>query len=229
MERRSFPRPPLWLNLLLLIIAVATFAFARYQRNVVEEKTAALFKPSASSPAELNRIRDELAQADITDAQLARELDGRMMYIESLQGAQFYISVDTQRRVLQFRFGKDVVRECPVEIGEARTIKGQHGKTWTFLPLKGGFNVTGKEESYNWVVPEWLYAMLGEPLPANRKVVRNGLGRYVIVLPNNYVIHSPPPPDSPLQGPKPGSFMVPEQDLAAIWPRISKDTRVYIF
>jgi hypothetical protein len=228
LERRSFPRPPLWLNLLLLVVAVATFAFARQQRNVVEEKTAALFKPTASSPAELNRIRDELAQADITDAQLARELDGRMMYIESLQGAQFYISVDTQRRVLQFRFGKDVVRECPVEIGEARTIKG-HGKTWTFLPLKGGFNVTGKEETYDWVVPEWLYAMLGEPLPASRKVVPNGLGRYVIALPNNYVIHSPPPPDSPLQGPKPGSFMVPEQDLAAIWPRISKDTRVYIF
>ena len=49
----------------------------------------------------------------------------------------------------------------------------------------------------------------------------NGLGRYVIFLPNSYVIHSPPPPDSPLQGPKPGSFMVPEADLAAIWPRIT--------
>src|SRR6266536_1874091 len=118
-ERRSFPRPPLWLNLVLLLIAAATFAFAAHQRNTIDEKTAALFKPSASSPAEM----------DLTGAQLARELDGRMMYIESLQGAQFYISVDTQRRVLQFRFGKDVVRECPVEIGEARTIKGRHGKT----------------------------------------------------------------------------------------------------
>src|SRR5436190_12793455 len=100
----------------------------------------------------------------------------RMMYIEHLQGAQFYISVDTQRRVLQFRFGKDIVRECPVEIGEARTIKGRHGKTWTFLPLKGGFNVVAKEESYDWTVPEWLYAMRGEPQPASARVVRNGLG-----------------------------------------------------
>ena len=56
MERRSFPRPPLWLNLLLLIIAVATFAFARYQRGAIEEKTSALFKPTATSPAELNQI-----------------------------------------------------------------------------------------------------------------------------------------------------------------------------
>ena len=229
LERRSFPRPPLWLNLTLLLIAAATFAFATRQRNVIDEKTAALFKPSPSSPAELNRIREELAQMDLTGAQLASELDGRMMYLESLESTQFYISIDTQKRVLQFRFGRDVVRECPIEIGEARTIKGRRGRIWTFLPLKGAFNVVGKETDYDWVVPEWLYAMRGEPSPPERRVVRDGLGRYVIVLANNYVIHSPPPPDSPLQGPKPGSFMAPEADLAAIWPRIDKNTRVYIF
>lgn len=228
-ERRSFPRPPLWLNLLLLVIAAATFAYAKHQRDVIDAKTAALFKPSPSSPAELNRIRDELAQMDITGAQLSTELEGRMSYVDSLQGSQFYISIDTQRRTLQLRIGKDVVRECPVEIGPTKTITGPGSKTWTFLPLKGGFNVKGKEQGYDWAVPAWLYAMHGERAPAERRVVPNGLGRYVIVLPNNYVIHSPPPADSPLQGPKPGSFMAPEADLAAIWPRITTQTRVYIF
>ena len=228
-ERRSFPRPPLWLNLLVLIIAAATFAFAKYQRNLVVEKTAILFKRSPNSPSELNRMREDLAQMDVSGAQLAQEVDGRLKYLESQQSADFYISIDTQRRTLQLRFGKDVVRECAVEIGPAKTITGRSGKTWTFLPLKGGFNVTGKEEGYDWAVPEWLYAMRGEPPPAERRVIPNGLGKYVIFLPNNYVIHSPPPPDSPLQGPKPGSFMAPEADLAAIWPRISNETRVYIF
>jgi hypothetical protein len=226
-ERRSFPRPPLWLNLLLLVIAAAAFAYARVQRTAIADRTAALFKPTPSSPAELNHIRQELAQMDVTGAQLEHELDGRMRYLQSLEGTQFYLSLDTQKRVLQFRFGRDVVRECPIQIGEARTIKAQ-GKTWTFLPLKGSFDVTAKESDYEWVVPEWLYAMRGETA-VERRVVRNGLGRYVIVLANNYVIHSPPPPDSPLQGPKPGSFMAPEEDLAAIWPRIEKGTRVYIF
>src|ERR1041385_343296 len=161
-ERRSFPRPPLWLNLLLLIIAVAAFASARVQRHSIEAKTAILLKPNPSSPAELNRIRDELAQMDLNGEQLARELDGRMRYMESLQGSQFYISVNTQKRVLQLRFGRDVVRECSIEIGEARTIKA-HDKTWTFLPLKGAFEVTAKESDYQWVVPEWLYAMRNEP------------------------------------------------------------------
>jgi len=228
-DRRSFPRPPLWLNLALIILAVALFAFARFERERIDGKTALLFKPTPSSPAELNRIRDELSQMDLTEAQLSRQIEGRMKYVESLQGEQFYISIDTRRQMMQFRFGRNVVREAAVQIGEAKTITAKDGRTWTFVPLKGGFNVVGKQFDYIWRVPEWLYAMNGEPIPADRPSIENGLGKYVILLPDNYVIHSPPPADSPLKGPKPGSFLVPEADLAAIWPRVTKETRVYIF
>lgn len=226
-ERRRFPRPPLWLNLTLMFVAVATFAFASYQREAVRHKTAILFQPSPASPDEMNRVRDELAGMDLTRQQLAHELDGRMQYLHSLEGEQFYIAIDTKRQTLTFRLGRDVVREMPVTIGPAKTITAKDGQTWTFMPLKGGFNVTGKVTDYDWDVPPWAYAMNGQP-PATRSV-RNGLGKYVVRLPNGYVIQSPPPPDSPLQGPKPGSFQVPEQDLAAVWPRITTETRVYIF
>src|SRR5689334_12789870 len=106
-ERRSFPRPPLWLNLLLLIIAAAAFAYARVQRHTIDAKAAILFTPTPNSPAELNRIRLELAQTDVTGAQLEKELDGRLRYLQSLEGTQFYLSVDTQKHVMQFRFGRD--------------------------------------------------------------------------------------------------------------------------
>jgi len=228
-ERRAFPRPPLWLNLLLLIIAGVTFAYAKHQRNVIHEKTAILFRVNENSPSELNRIRNDLSQADLTKAELAKELDGRMKYLESLQGEEFYISIDTNRKKLQLRLGKQVAREADVQIGEAKTLTSRDGRTWTFVPLKGAFNVIGKEEGYAWPVSEWAYALRGESVPENRPTVRDWLGHYVIFLPNNYLIHSPPPPDSPLKGPKPGSFMVPEDDLAAIWPRITPQTRVYIF
>lgn len=228
-ERRSFPRPPLWLNLLLLVIAAATFAYAKHQRDVIDDKTSILFRHNGNSPAELNRMRDELSQMDLTQAQLRSEIDGRMQFLQSQQSEQFYVSIDTQRKKLQLRLGPAVVREADVQIGEAKTITSPTGKTWTFLPLKGGFSVVGKEEGYSWAVPAWVYALRGQPAPAERAVVPNGLGRYVIFLPDNYIIHSPPPPESPLQGPKPGSFMVAEADLAALWPRITNETRVYIF
>jgi hypothetical protein len=121
-----------------------------------------------------------------------------------------------------------VLREADVQIGEAKTLTSG-GKTWTFYPLKGGFTVTGKQSDYSLPVNEWVYALRGEPIPAQRPTVKNWIGQYVIYLPNGYVIHSQPPADSPLKGPKPGSFMVPADDMAAIWPRVSTQTRVYIF
>jgi hypothetical protein len=227
-ERRSFPRPPLWLNLLLLVLAFGIFAYARHQRSVIREKTALLFKPSATSPAELNRIRAELSDMDLTRAQLEKQLDAKMAYLKVRESNAFYLSIDTTTRKLYLRLGNNIVREADVQVGEGRTIKsGAH--TWTFVPLRGDFNVTGKSTSYAWQVPEWLYAMRNEPVPAERPTIQNGLGNYVVFLPDNYVIHSPPPPESPLQGPKPGSIMVPEADLAAIWPRITTATHVYIF
>jgi hypothetical protein len=227
-ERRSFPRPPLWLNLLLLIIAAATFAYARHQRNVVLEKTTELFH-NDNSPAEMQRLRDDLAQMDLTKDQLAKELDSRTQYLQSLQKEEFYVSIDTAKKKMQFRLGKAVVREADVQIGEAKTVTSRSGKTWTFSPLKGAFNVVGKDDSYESPVAEWVYALRDQPAPSERPTMHNWLGHYVIFLPNNYVIQSPPPPESPLQGPKPGSFMVPEDALAAIWPRISNQTRVYVF
>ncbi|HYS54211.1 MAG TPA: hypothetical protein VER58_10665 [Thermoanaerobaculia bacterium] len=216
------------MNLLLLIVAAASFAYAKYQRDIIRKKTVILFR-SENSPAELNRMRDELAQMDLTKAQLAKELDGHMQYMQALEGRDFYISIDSAKKKMQFRIGKSVVREADVQIGETRTVTSRDNKTWTFSPLKGAFNVVGKDDDYESPVAEWVYALRNQSAPASRPTLHDWLGHYVIFLPNNYVIESPPPPDSPLQGPKPGSYMVPEEDLAAIWPRITKDTRVYIF
>ena len=228
-ERRKWPRPPLWLNLLLLAIAAAVFLAARHQRTIIREKSARLFEPAPKASDELNRIRDQLADMDLTREQLGRELDAKLDYLRALQSEEFYLAVDTAKRKLFLRIGKDVAREADIQIGESKTITG-NGRTWTFVPLKGGFTVVNKTNDYDWTVPEWVYAMNHEPLPAQRPTIPEGLGRYVIVLPDNYLIHSPPPASSPLNGrPKPGSIMAPEADLAAIWPRITKSTRVYIF
>ena len=218
------------MNLLLLAIAAATFAFARYQRNVIQTKSAILFQHGGGAAGDLNRIRDELSEMDMTQQQLAKELDAKLDFLATVNSEQFYISIDTRRKTMQLRLGKDIVREMPIELGEAKTITSKTtGKSWTFVPVKGAFSVTGKQMNGAWTVPEWLYAMNGQPPPAERPTIPNGLGRYVIGLSDNYLIHSPPPPESPLHGAKPGSIMASEQDLAAIWPRISTATRVYIF
>jgi hypothetical protein len=228
-ERRSFPRPPLWLNLLLLLLGIAGILVARQHRDRVAKRFAGVIAEEQRTPVDVNKIKQDLAEMDLTRDALQKELDGRMKFVNSLKTEDFLISVDTSKRKIRFLYGDTVLREENVTIGESRTIESG-GKRWTFAPLKGAFPVQAKLVGYEWPVPEWMYGMTNQPPPVTAEVVPNGLGRYVVVLGNGYVIHSTPSESSPLKGPKPGSFMVSDDFLAAIWARIARNkTQVYIY
>lgn len=229
-DRRSFPRPPLWLNLLLLLLGIAGVALARYHRDRVSHRFADVINEESRTPADVRKMKEELAAMDLTREQLQKELEGRRQMMAGLKSENFYLSIDTTARKFRFYYGDTILREGDVTVGESKTIQGPDQKTWTFVPLKGAVPVESKVVGLDWQVPEWLYAMNNQPIPAERPVIPNGIGKYVLILPNGYVIHSPPGADSPLKGAKPGSFMVAEADLAAIWERINKGTTtVYVF
>ena len=228
LERRDNPRPPLWLNLIILLLGIGGVLFARYHRQQVSIRFAEVIAEEARTPADVRKAKEELAAMDIDREQLKHELEGRAKFVVGLKSEDFYLSIDTKARKLRLYYGGTVLRESDVVIGEARTITGS-GKQWTFIPLKGAFPVEAKLVDYDWRVPEWIYVLRNESIPAERPSIRNGLGKYAIFLPNGYAIHSPPAERSPLQGAKPGSYMVSEDVMRAIWPRIHKGTQVYIF
>ena len=228
-DRRSFPRPPLWLNLLLVLLGVGGILYARYHREQVSERFAHVIAEEARTPADVKKLKEEVAEMDLSREQLQKELDGRAKFLSSLKSEDFYLSIDTRAQKIRFYYGDTILREDTVQIGESRTVTSGD-KTWTFIPLKGAFPVEAKIVSYAWPVPDWVYAMRNEPVPAQKNVVPEGLGKYVIFLPNGYAIHTQPAAGSPLQGPKPGSYMVSEDMLRAIWPRVNKGkTHVYIY
>ncbi|HUR80764.1 MAG TPA: hypothetical protein VM733_08355 [Thermoanaerobaculia bacterium] len=228
-DRRSFPRPPLWLNLLLLILGIGGIVYARHHREQVSKQFASVIAEEARTPADVKKLKSEIADLDLNRGQLQKELDGRAKFLASLKSEDFYLSIDTKARKIRFYYGDTVLREDDVQIGESKEIAAGD-KRWTFIPLKGAFPVEAKLVSYAWPVPGWAYALRNEPIPAQQRVVPEGLGKYVMFLPNGYAIHTQPGADSPLQGPKPGSYMVSEDMMRAIWPRIhTGKTAVYIF
>lgn len=228
-ERRTFPRPPLWLNLLLLLLGIAGVLFARYHRERVSVQFADVIKTQQRTPADLKKMKEEIAEMDLTRDALEKELQSRMKFVGSLKSENFYLSIDTRAQKLRFYYGDTVLREADVTVGPTKTIADGERK-WTFIPVKGAFQVEAKIVDHGWRIPEWVYAMNGQPIPDERPVVTGGLGRYVIFLPDGYAIHTPPVEGSPLQGAKPGSYMVSEDVMRAIWPRIHKGkTPVYIY
>ncbi len=203
--------------------------YARHHRERVSSEFSDVITREQSTPADVTKIKEELAEMDLNREALRQELEGRMKFVGSLKSENFYLSVDTKARKLRFYYGDTVLREADVTIGEAKTLSA-NDKTWTFIPLKGAFPIEAKLVDHAWPVPEWVYSMNGQPVPEVRPTVPGGLGKYVLFLPNGYAIHTQPAADSPLQGPKPGSYMVSEDVVRAIWPRIvTGKTQVYIF
>lgn len=230
-DRRTFPRPPLWLNLLLILLGVGGILFGRSHRARVESEFADVIKQEQRTPSNVREMKEELAAMDLSRDALQKELQARMQFMASLKSEDFYLSVDTTAKKLRFYYGDSVLREADVVIGEPATVAVPDGKTYTFVPLKGAFPIQGKSADHIWLVPEWVYAMNKQPVPKTRPAIEGALGKYVIFLPNGYVIHSKPVDDGPLKGAKPGSVMVPDEDvLRAIWPRLEAGkTPVYIF
>ncbi len=225
---RKLPRPSSRALAILFGFVLACGLAAAVHRRVLDSEFAARVAQSRAAPFELKRIRQELVEMRGDETTLGNALDARLKYFESARRNRFYVSIDTRKLELSFHFADKILRDAPVEIGPARTITVGK-KTWTFAPLSGAFTVKTRYEHGGWRAPEWAYAMNGRKPPRPLPTIPEGLGRYVVVLENDYVIHSPPPPESPLKGAKPGSFLVPESDLAAIWPRIGPGTRVYVF
>jgi hypothetical protein len=207
--------------LLLLLVGIGGVFLVRQHRERVSKRFEHVIAAEERTPVDVSKIKHELSEMDLTREALQKELDGRLKLVTGLKSEDFYLSIDTAKRKFRFYYGDTVLREGDVQIGDSKTIE-HNGEKWTFVPLKGAFPVEGKAVDYAWQVPKWL-SPNGETIPG-------GLGKYVLFLPNGYVIHSPPPESSPLKGAKPGSFMVSEDDLRAIWERIQRGkTQVYIF
>ena len=228
--RRRLWRPSLRATLILLGLALLGDAAATAHRRALDGRFARLLAQSDSAPFEIKRIREDLADQEMDEKALVKELDARLKYARSVRAHDFYIVLDTEKLRFDFKYGDKVVRDARVDVGGPRTVVDKKtGARWTFAPVTGAFSVTEKREDADWTVPAWVYAMNREKAPKPLPTLPGGLGKYVLGFSGGYVIHSPPPSGSPLRGAKPGSFMVPEEDLAAVWRRVGPGTRIYIF
>jgi hypothetical protein len=215
--------------LALLLCAVALGAGATLHRRNLDARFSTSVVRSQAAPFEIQKIRHDLSDSELDEAALEKELDARLAAVDAQEASEFYLVLDTKAQKMTFRYGDRIVREAPLTPGATRPISSASGEKIKAPPLSGAFTVRKKLEKPSWKPPAWVWQTAGLPVPKPLPEIPGGLGRYVVFLTDDVVLHSPPPPESPLKGAKPGSFLVPEADLAAIWKRLGSETRVYVF
>ena len=109
-------------------------------------------------------------------------------------------------------------------------IRAPDGRTWRFVRALGERHLQSRQQSPEYVVPEWVYLGRGEPVPPEaERTIDGGLGRFVLRLDDGTEIYTRPEAGPLAQGVKPASFVVAEDDMRAIFDAVKPDTPVYIY
>jgi hypothetical protein len=132
-DRRDVPRPPLRLNIALLLLGVGLTLSAAAHRRGIDAEYEKTFARTAQNPSELNQITAQLADMDLAQGKIDEELERRLASIEDAKSRELYLSLDTTRKTLSLKSGNETVKTASVSIAVPAAA------------LKGAFNVVGKK------------------------------------------------------------------------------------
>ncbi len=160
---------------------------------------------------------------------LAGQLDEMETKLASTKADGTHLAIDLSDSTLYLEFNDKTLRAVKLRLGADTTVQVPGGERYTFIVPRGPFVVEKVGRNVEWQVPDWLYTLHGKAVPDVRPRITGGLGRYVLFLGENIVIHSPPVESSPLTQPYPGSFEAPEADLKALFETVKVGTKVFIY
>lgn len=211
---------------IILLLLMGTIAVATRIPAYMQQAESLESRMSEEELATRDRILDSKARR----AELALALLQRELRLEAIQEDRVHLAISTADSMLYLRHGAATLRSAPVQIGADSVVTGPDGRTWRFVRSLGERHLEKKENSPAYTIPDWVYISRGQPVPAeDARTIEGGLGDYVLTLNDGTEIYSQPE-EGPLAGAvKPASYMVPEEDLHAIFDAIELDTPVYIY
>src|SRR5262249_9718261 len=186
----KLPRPPLELSLALLLCTVAFGAGATLHRRNLDARFSASVVRSQAAPFEIQKIRHDLSERELDEAALEKELEARLAAVDAQEASEFYLVLDTKADKLTFRYGDRIVREAPLTVGAMRPISSASGEKIKAPRLSGAFTVRKKLEKPSWKPPAWVWQAAGLPAPKPLSEIPGGLGRYVVFLTDEVVLHT---------------------------------------
>jgi hypothetical protein len=218
--REAYPRfvAGTVLGIALLILADLVLAYKRVQYGRELSRLRA-----SMTETERQRV-DAIAASEENRLAIAVELARR----QALDDTDLHLAVDTEKGLLRLERQGARLREMPVRMG-LETLVGTPPDVVLLAPPLGKRSVAQVVDgSYRWVVPEWIYAERGWPVPEDRQLA-GALGPLAVFLDSGAVVYSRPSvgPLSDVSYVLPGSVRAEAPDLEAIRENLQPGMAVY--
>lgn len=145
-----------------------------------------------------------------------------------------YVVISRQWNRLWLLRDAEILHSALCATGKGDTLVWEKGsRTWVFNTPTGEFRVQHKSSNPRWVPPEWEYVERGEEPPdwlgRNRAASYDMLGDYAINFGDDYNIHGTLYEGLLGRSITHGCVRVGAVDLAYVYPRVQKGTKVFIY
>jgi len=179
--------------------------------------------------AELGEVVGRLERSNEA---LARQNKNMRKELESLEGDELWIVVDSQNNELAVRRGRRTLFRASVSTGTGNEAEIVGGRKLFFETPRGMRRVIRKERDPVWYKPDWAYLEEGVAPPAEddrARVVRGKLGLFALDLGDGFKIHGTPDDATIGRWTTHGCVRLATDDLATVYRYAEEGTRVYVF
>lgn len=206
----------LCIAVLLLTDLVLVYKRLQYGRELVRMR---------ASMTEIERRRvDAIAASEENRLAIAAELLRR----QALGDTELHLVVDAERGLLHLQRQGARLREMRVRLGREASVGTPPDAVLLSPPLGKRLVARVVDDTFRWMVPEWVYVDRGWPVPADRRVP-GALGPLAILLDSGAVVYSRPAlgPLADTSYVLPGSVRAEAPDLEAIRENLEPGIAVY--
>lgn len=179
--------------------------------------------------------RRDIRMPDIAGAlEPAEKLSQHPRIPDSAPADRPYIIISTEHNRLWLMQGREILRAAVCATGTGDTLRWEAGgRKWVFNTPRGEFTVQYKTSNPRWVPPEWHYVEQGiDPpdwLTRAREADYDMLGDAAINFGGDYHIHGTLFEGLLGRSVTHGCVRIGSRDLAFIYPRVGRGTRVFIY
>jgi hypothetical protein len=131
------------------------------------------------------------------DAPLVAPATERQARQHTQRTGGMHVVIDLDAMELRMMDGRQVLWKGLVGTGTGLTLAGA-GQEWEFSTPTGVFFVQHKEESPDWILPDWYFVKENRPIPAldsPQRRMPGGLGAAAVYLGNEIAIHGTDRPE----------------------------------
>ncbi|MEM2175189.1 MAG: hypothetical protein QXI58_06175 [Candidatus Micrarchaeia archaeon] len=200
-----------------LSLILFTLSLIRFSDSVIKKTILTEIKNKENELKELKSLKDIL-EKELKEIDQKIILQNLKKELKELK--EFYLEIDRKNNIAYLKIEDKILRRMNFDIFFQKDFS---------LPM-GILQVTAKQETTYFVIPDYYYELLGKKIPEEKeRIIKNGLSPYLLFLSENLIICGPVSEEVPKDLISFNVLIFSLEDIKIIFHSLKENSKVFFY